>query len=405
MGMASRKRKSMQMAKVISELWADNIINPETKVTFADEKQKDKLEEWFTNLDKEHGIYDNLNDLVELTFALGLGATVQSKDQDGKVFQQYVNATMIKPLKIVLGEIVDCAFISTEENGDHYIQIHEKQKTKYKITNLLVDKDGKKKKLENMVESFESEVKLFQLYKPAIVNNINLMPLGISIYANAIEELRSVDIAFDGLDKELRNARSRMFLSIHALHTVQGKPYPIFDKDQDEFYILPEDEDHDPVVVKESSYKLEPLVMNLEKQLNLLGSKCGLGDNAFYSKEGSIYTNTKQVISTNSKFFKTRQKHAGRFAKPLIEMVKALYFLEFGQIIDGIDIDFDDTIIHDKEAEREQARVEFASGLISAVEYHRITRGQTTEEAEQFWKEQVEQMGLADDIPEEGGEV
>ena len=400
-GITTRRRRSMRMAKEISELWADNIINPETKITFENEQH----ETWFSEYDEKHGVYDELNDLIEITFALGLGATVQSKDAKGNVFQQYVNANMIEPLRTQYGEVVDCAFKSEEDNGDVYIQIHEQEGDRWKITNKLFDKEGKPKALDGIEPVFYSDVKLYQLYKPAIVNNINLLPLGISIYANALDELQSVDIAFDAIDREIKNARSRILLGMTAVTFDGEKRVPIFNKDQDEFYILPEDENVPPITLIESNYKLEPLINNLEKQLNLLGSKCGLGDNAFYSKDGTIYTNTAQVISTNSKFYKTRQKHALRVRKPLIDMVKALYYLEFGVIIDGIDVDFDDTIIHDTESEKEQARLEYMSGLISPVEYHKITRGYTEKEAQEYWQAQVDAMAPEIDIPEEGGEV
>lgn len=406
-GNATRKRKSLKMAKAISEIWADNIINPETEIVIAD----DHAQKWYEEMDANHNITPSLNDLMELIFAFGTGSTLQSRDANSFVFNQYIKMQHIYPLEVKYGEVVSCAFASQEEDESFYLQIHELMENgKYLIKNLFYDKQGKQIINKNIVEQFESDIKLFQLYKPAIVNNVVLgNPLGISIYANAVDELKAVDIAYDALDKEIRNGRMRIFVSGELLHREQGEEHPIFNKDQDEFYILPEDaKDPEGVLlrVEAPTLRVEQLINNLEKQLNMLGSKCGLGENAFYSDNGTIYTNTTQVISTNSKFYKTRQKHATRIEKGLIDMVKALYYLEFGKELNAeIHVDFDDSIIHDKEAEYNRARLEYSMGLISAVEYMAVTRNMTETEAVDFYKKQIELMGLQPNAEEEGAEV
>lgn len=400
----TRERKTLKMAKAISELWADNIINPETKIVIQDEI----AQEWWDNLDEEQGITPDLNDLMELTFALSNGATVQNKTKNDYVHQQYVQNGSIYPLRVEHREIVAVAFASEMANGDTYIQIHDKVGDKYEIKNLFFNEKGDPIVKEGIEEEFTSEVKLFQLYKPAIVNNVTLgNPLGISIFANAIDELKAVDIAYDALDKEIRNGQMRMFVQGSLLYFDKGKQAMIFDKNQDAFYLLPEQEENGELLkVVAPTLRVEQLINNLEKQLNLLGSKCGLGDNAFHSKDGTIYTNTTQVVSTNSKFYKTRQKHATRIERSLIEMVKALYFLEFGkELTESIYVDFDDSIIHDKEAEKKQLMLELNAGVISPIQYIMDTRNITEEEATEFYNKQVQWMSQGEDVEEEGGEV
>lgn len=406
-GSANRHRKSMNMAKVISELWADNLINPETQIQFEDED----VAKWFEEYDRENGVYESLNDLMELTFAFGTGATIQSKDANGKSINQYIGYDAIYPLNVAFGKITACAFatqIGDDEDKIYYIQVHKQDGEKWSITNLIYNEQGQEIEDKDIEQTFESDVKLYQLYQPAIMNNKNIgNKLGISIYANAIEEIKSVDMAFDSIDRELRNSRSRVYLRMGAMHLHEGKKIPIFDKDQDEFYILPEDdldEQGQPITLSPSSFSLEPLIDNLEKQLNLLGTKCGLGDNAFYAKDGTIYTNTATVVSSNSKFYKTRQKHATRIEKSLVEMVKGLYWIEHGsQLESKVWVEFDDSIIHDKDEEYNRARNEYASGLISAVEYFMITRNMTQEEALKFWERQVEEIGAREEEPEDEG--
>ena len=197
----TRQRKSSKMAKTISEQWADNIINPETEIVISSDKEKNNDQEWWDDINERLGVTYNLNDLMEVTFALGTGATIQSKSKDNNVFQQYLNMNYTYPLRIEMGEVVDCAFVS-KQGDDIYTQTHLKQENgKYLISNKLFDKEGKEIELKDIEDEVRSDIKLFQLYSHAIVNNINLgTPLGISIYANAIDELKSVDIAYDALD-------------------------------------------------------------------------------------------------------------------------------------------------------------------------------------------------------------
>ena len=410
-GRADRERKTLGMPKVISELWADNIINPETKVVITpnEETEDNKLQAWWDDINVRMGIEVKLNDLTELIFALGNGATVQSIENNRPI-QQYISMDHIFPLREDLGEIVDCAFVDVS-SGEIYIQAHIKlENGTYEIYNHYFDSEGKPILKEDVEPMVTSDVKLFQLYKPAIVNNINIgNPLGISIYANALDESKAVDIAYDSIDKEVRNGRTRLILRTGALHTDKGKKYPVFDKEQDEFYVLPEDEEDggkDPVTIKQGSFNTDPLVTVLEKHINLMGSKCGLGDNAFYAKDGTIYTNTEQVVSSNSKFYKTRRKHATRIEKSLIEMVKALYYLDTGKELDAnIYVEFDDSIIHDKEAEYNRSRLEVMQGLKSHIQHFMDTMDLTQEEAKAYWQEQLEFMALKPDVEEEGGEV
>lgn len=406
MGNVTRERKSLKMAKVIAELWADNIINPETVFVSDDET----VQKWIDEYCEKNGINFELNDLMEIAFALGTGATVQSRDKQGNVFNQYLNVNSIFPFETELNKIVSCAFVSIEADESIYLQLHQKTGEKYLIINKFFDKEGNEYERDDIEERFESEVKLFQLYSPAIVNNVNVgNPLGISIYANATDELKSVDIAFDALDKEARNGRMRVYVQGEALHMDKGTKSPIFDKDQDEFYVLPEDAKNPEGVlinVQAPTLRIEQYINNLEKQLNLLGSKCGLGDNAFYAKDGTIYTNESQVVSTNSKFYKTRQKHATRIEHSLIEMFKALYYLTFDKLLDkGIHVEFDDSIIHDKEAEYNRALQQFNAGLISRIQFYMDTKGLTREEAIEFNNLQLEEGTQGEDTEEEGGEV
>ena len=67
--------------------------------------------------------------------------------------------------------------------------------------------------LDDMYET-GSEIPLFQILKPNIVNNVDLEnPMGISVYANAIDCLKEIDTTFNALNVEIDTGRRMEFLS------------------------------------------------------------------------------------------------------------------------------------------------------------------------------------------------
>ena len=179
-----------------------------------------------------------------------------------------------------------------------------------------------------------------------------------------------------------------------------GKEVRYVNKDQDEFYVLPSDdtfEDETFIKVEAPQLRVQSFIDGLNESLNLLGRKCGLGDNQFSSKDGTIYTNTSQVVSTNSKFYKTRRKHASLVEYGLVGMIEALYYLENGrELEDTVAIQFDDSIIHDKEEEFQRSLLLFNQGIISKVTFVEQAMGMTTEEAQDFVARQQLDEGIVE---------
>lgn len=400
MGMAKRTRASLGMAKVVCERWADNMINPETTLNILSDEEKNTYQEWLDDYLEDNDVIARLNDFIERVFAQGLGATVQLRTDYG-VVNQYLEKDSILPLKVFNGQIIDCAFITQLEDNTTQIQVHQRNKDGYEIINYYIDEEGDidLSKYDEVKDTFNSPVQLFQIYRPAIVNNATEYNWeGISIFGNALSELQAVDLAFDGMIKEVKNGRMRVYVQGSALVMHKGKEVPIFNSDQDEFYQLPEDAknpDGTFINVQAPTLRIQELIDNLNKQLNLLGTKVGFGENAFYSDQGSIYTNTEQVVSSNSIFFKTRTKHATLIGNALTKMVYALYYLTFGKELNEIvDVNFDDSIIHDKQGEFDRAVVLHNLGLISQVEFFVRTEGMTEEEAKLFVGEQIKSKEL-----------
>lgn len=408
-----RKRKSLGLGKKSSEDWADALFNDNVEIN-VDEGSFEIIDKAL----KRNKFRKQFNDLIEKSFALGTGAMVEFRNNMFKAEIDYLPVDHIYPIKFNNGEVVDCAFVSEINPDTLLINAHIQQYDgTYIIFNHVVSSDIygalKEQELNDIEPMFRSRVKLFQIIKPAIANNINnATPLGLSIYANAIDELKSVDTAYDALHNEIDRGKLRVYVRAGAMSfnvLENGTKVPIFDNDQTEFYILPEDDDsvksNNYVKVESPQLRTEDIIKALQTNLNLFGRKVGLGDDYYSFEDGGIYTNTTQVISSNSKFYKTRQKHANGIEEAVIDLVKAIYYLETNkEYVKDITVDFDDSIVEDRAEINKQALIEYNSGLISRVRYIAITRKMTDEQALEFVKQEQKYQGLQEEPNPEGNE-
>ena len=174
---------------------------------------------------------------------------------------------------------------------------------------------------------------------------------------------------------------------------------PVFDPNDVVFYQLPED------YLKDGGKPLETVDMNLRADehekaindnLNMLSMKCGFGQNHYKFENGSVQTAT-QVISENSDMYRSINKHELILEPVLDELIRIIARL--GRVIGvntnpdtDIVINFDDSIIEDKQAERQSDRQDVSMGVMSHAEYRAKWYGETLEEAQSKLPEQNQVM-------------
>lgn len=396
-----RTRYTLQMPKVIAEDWATLLYNDRTAIKVDSEAEQATL----NKILESNRFESKFSNLLEMVMALGIGATVEYKDKDGEPKINYIIAPMVFPLRVENGEIVDCVFASVV-NKQYYINVHEKQDSgRYKISNYYYSFDSSandfiKKDRKGVKETYYSDHKLFQIYKPCIVNNVDLFaPFGISVFANALDRVKTVDLIYDSLRNEFVLGKKRLFLREDLL---ENKPFvrsdgstiniPTFDNNDVEFYSLPTDEGAGEQIKEiNPSLRISEHIEALQSALNMLSDVCGLGNERYTFKEGKTYTNTTQVISTQSKLYKTLLKHEKELRASMVEMIKALMYLKTNrEYEEDITIDFDDSIIEDSEAIQKRALQELGAGIIDQVEYVMQVYKYTKDQAEEFVKDVTE---------------
>ena len=414
------EKKSMQGAKKVSEDWADLLYNEKVKINLKKKKDTELLREIL----RKNNATVIINKGIEKSFALGTGAlvvSVQNMEQDetnntidvtnSKIKLEFVEAKKIIPLTWENGIIKECAFITVKyKKGQTYIYIAMHvldEQDNYVIKNYMFK--GKyssfvevnEEEREGFINNFEtkSNIPWFAIITPNICNNIDSeSPFGISVYANSIDTLKSLDNAYDGLDNEVIIGRRRTFVAEEMLTYDDGEGRMVFDPNDISVYRMPRGFNKDSMIEHDdSTLRTNSYIEAVNYQLNLLSSKVGFG-NERYKFDGKAIQTATGVISENSDMFRTIKKHEQVLESSLITIVKAIAYASsvFGN--DSIDatkvtIDFDDSIIEDRGAEKVRAMQEVAQDLRSKesymTNYRNLTEQQVKDELAKIQQEKM----------------
>ena len=397
------KRFSLGMSKKVCEDWASLLMNEKVTITIDGKAEQ----EFVDGVLKKNNFRVKANEMQELKGALGtvayvprvVGQSVGGFAEDIQI--DYVTVEDMYPLSWRNGEITECAFTSTTTVGGKkycYLQIHKIAGSgNYVIQNRLFELENEQMKevaLES-VRGFEgipfevdtkSSERQFSVDRLAIVNNVDWkIPMGISVYANAIDVLKGVDIAYDSYVNEFVLGKKRIMVKPAATNFLEGEP--VFDTDELVFYVLPEDQtDGDVIVPIDMTLRTTEHSTGVQDQLNLLSSKCGFGEMYYKFDRGSVSTAT-QIISEHSAMFRTLQKHEEILRSAIQELCRII--LRLGNSVMGmslnenveIKIDFDDSIIEDDETEFNRDMRMLAAGVMNDWEFRAKWMGESAEVA------------------------
>lgn len=386
------KRYSLGMAKKIAEDWAGLLMNEKVKITLEGTEEQAFIDKIFT----ANNFAVIANEMQEVKFALGTVAyiprVVGMVEGEGakEIAIDVVTAPHIFPLSWHNGIILECAFSSivTVSGSTYlYLQIHRKAKDgTYDIENRIFRHENQNISDANLadVQGFEnvppvvhthSAQRQFVVDRPNIANNLDYsVPMGVSVFANAIDALESCDIAFDAFTTDFITGKRRMFISPSATEYVDGEP--AFDDNDIALYVLPEDitGENKPIQTVGGEFAVEHTRNGIQAALNLLSAKCGFGEN-HYSFEGDSVATATQVIAENSTLFRTIKKHEIVLESALKELCRIILRLGNSAMNAGlnenveISVDFDDSVIEDKTADFSRDMQLLSAGIMNDWEF------------------------------------
>ena len=371
-----RTRKSLGMAKTVAEDWANLALNE--KVGIALKKKSAEKRVWSVLDANQFRVRGN--QLLEQAFALGTGAFVERKEGD-EVKIDYIRAGMVYPLAWDNGRITQCAFGSertVKQEKQVYLNIHTLVRGHYVIENHLFRRNGTALTEIALPDDVKDRVgtnsptPLFQIIRPNIANNFAPdCPLGISVYANALDQLEGLDLVYDSYCNEFRLGKKRITVPVTMARMAMeedGSVTPVFDDNDTEFYAIPSvDQGENKIEEHNMELRYEAHEAGVQTALNLLSFKCGMGRDRYNFKDGEVKTAT-EVVSEKSDLFQSLKKHELLLEGALIGMAQAVAEL-LGLGEQEVTINFDDSIIEDTGAENLRFLQEIRDGVRQKWEY------------------------------------
>lgn len=381
---------SLGMAKKVCEDWADLLINKETDIIINDKEKLDKI------LMREK-FWQKANEGIEKTYALGNGAfVVRLKDamiDDKEIVYKgdktqlkidFINATKIRPITFAGGEITECAFVN-EGTNTAIVSIHLLEDNQYVITELILNKTSNGYALQNKAKIYTgSDIKWFAWLKPNKVNNLDInSPLGVSIFNDALDNLKIIDNIFDGFNNEYQLGKKRVIVGTDAvkIDIEAGEPRKVFDINDVLYYQVPMGNDGKPIIQDISSeLRSQAYIDGLNNQLSIFGSKCGLGE-SFYKFDAvssrPVQTATASKLQAQN-LYRSIEKMEIVVEECLKTLTKAIIYVNNtwtnnetinDEDYNDIGVKFDDAISTDKESERDRDSQAVKDGLMSKKEF------------------------------------
>ena len=415
-------RKSLGMAKRSCEDWANLLLNEKTFFVIDDKKTSESVDAIFESVK----FNKKANGAIEKSFALGGGALVWKVNatiredgkntKDGEIKLAFFNRKKYVPVTVEDGEVVECAFFQTKGKTTN-IALHKinEQSGNYEIINATATGDN----LDSLtldadsVYIFDTKSKypLFAIIEPNIQNNIDInSPFGISVFANAIDIMEGLDVMYDSEVNEYILGRKRIFTQVVSDMVVDpatGETHPVFDAGDLAVYELPAGMDGKSLIQDSTQpLRIEEHETGIQANLNRFSAAVGFGGNRYKYDKGTIATAT-QVISEDSDMFRSLKKHENLLSDRLIPFIKALLsianeFTKYAMKVDaGVKIQYDDSIIEDKTAQKASDRQDVAQGLMAKWEYRVNHYGETEKEAKAMIDE-IDALRIPDNDLDEG---
>ena len=429
----TRTMATMNAGKMACAQMSRYVWNERCSITASStDKDDDPVNDFLQHVLKENRFGTAFGDLLEKAFALGGGALKEwveiPKDEkgndigEGKIRIGYTMASQFVPTAWDNSRITSGIFISREAKDGYYYTIvewHHLDGTTYRVTNDLYRQPIKDGEPQNILGwwyplnevypllSPDTTIKnvqnaFFQYIRPFGANYADdNSPLGMSIYAPAMNTLHGLDVMFDSLQREFVLGKKRIIAPARAMKMSAGvnggRPDRYFDADDEVWEALATDNPEDLKIYDNSvDLRVEPHITGINGDLSILCAQIGFdpGTLSFDASKG-LKTAT-EVISENSKTFSTVKAHENILVDQIKAMVNAIFELavHYGLTWEGktvesliaggyeVKVTFDDSIIQDRQQDINQGTMLVGAGLMSKKKFMMDTLGYTEEIAD-----------------------
>lgn len=411
----TREMFHLNMAKRSCEDWCSSVLSEDLNIVISSSSNKSSV---FVQGSKGNGgvLGSNnfktiLSDNIEKMFALGTSAIAIDLDgivvddegniirgSDATIKLKSYNATRIIPISYDNGIIKEVSFVSeTTIKGKTFYTIssHILEEDGYVIYNDIYNSSYRKVDIKSNTLSVvrtKSLKPFFVIFKTNIANNVDLeSPLGVSVYANAIDTLKGIDNVYDNCVVEVINGR-RIIMMNKCLLTCGDDGRPIAPQDMRQSLMQFFGDDANTSIneyIKDFAPSLRSTELDneLQNQLNMFSSLVGLGTK-FYNFSMTSGVTATEYVGERQDFVRNSGKMSLALCSGIKDLVSSILWV--GKNILGVAVNDDakivvtsqDNIIESDDKEREQDRLDVKDGIMSKAEYRAKWYGETIDEAQ-----------------------
>lgn len=374
---ATRQLNYLNMAKALTSELAGMVWTDQCEVNLTtdgiEDIEQDKLHKFVNSVLEGNNFNVKMLEAIEQAAALGgeaLKVWYEVKyDNDGNEIPEsgeikvgYCMADQFVPTAWNNAEVSEGVFVERKaKNGYYYTRLewHEWNGTTYEVRNELYKAEIRPNGSEsqdilgfryplnlvypNITEWAKLPVSksLFSYFRTPTANNLDdNSPLGVSIYANAMDTLHALDVCYDSFVREFRLGKKRIIVPARMVKTVQdpvsGQMVRYFDA-TDETYEALSTDDPDSLKIQDNSVSLrvEEHVAGINAFLNILCLQVGLSASTFsFDVKNGLKTAT-EIVSENSKTYKTVKNFQNMIRPAIVRLVEniiavaSIYDLEY----------------------------------------------------------------------------
>ncbi|VXB52059.1 Putative portal protein [Exiguobacterium sp. 8H] len=396
-GKSARVLRTLNLPKLIAQEMAQLTFNEKFVLNISDERIQSFIDETF----KMNKFGTRMQEHFEVMYATG-GVAVEAYVEGGAVRLNYIHANSFYPIAWdSSGKVSEAVIISDDfvQGNERYrlLRWHVWEKVGdqklYTIRNRLYKADRNDKDDIGIEVSLDSVPRyadveavisiqglknpLFAYTKPATKNNVDITsPLGISLFANAIDTIHTIDYVFDSFENEFSMGKKRILASEQVLETVDEKGQLVtrFNADTSVYTPLNFGDTDTPIKEIDFSLRVEEHLSAINGLLETLSAQIGFSSGTFTFDGQSVKTAT-EIISEKSKTYRTKQTNEVNSIEPFIRDIVAMILdvaTAAGLIPPPgdyeINVAFDDSIAEDKKATTELQILRVGAGLQSKLD-------------------------------------
>lgn len=426
--------RSIHPAMRVCREWGSLLLNDKTQVVCTDQRCTEWLEAWLA----ETGFMAAAQATVVRAFGMGTGAWALWVDADaGKVRVRHYDARMVVPLTWDEEGVTECAFVTRAfyrgravdqlqmhlrgggpgfsassspspeggtDNGVFFSPSKDANKVArdgyevrfspdanegavgYRIVTVCFDEHGNEVAPAGVCPVYEtgSPHPTFAIVRPAVDNTrVDMSPYGQSVFADAVDAIQAVDLAFDAMISEIDNGKMRVFLSDVMFDQEtdgRGRKVSIPFGRQDCTVFRKVMSTEDTIQEFAPALRTDAQVRAFGTALQMLGDLTGFGL-GYFDFDGAGYVKTATEVSAdNSALMRNIRRHEHALEGAIAGICRAVMAASRSLGVELPDegevrVTFDDSIITDTSAEKRQDMAEVGVTM-NAWEYRQKWYGE-----------------------------